>query len=487
MTTFISIPVCPAYADSINEQNAIRLAAEKNPGLQAAILELQAAQQAVTAAEEEYTTVLQIDTGVTHTKMPRATREGVTESSNDAIDLGIGASRRFPWGTELSLDVTGNGEISRVNPEPRTSDVIKLGPTYGLEARLGLSQPLLRGAGIDVGEAEIRASKMQQRAADHKRDRMASELLRDVLIGYWELWYSESALEVQHQARDLAQKQHEEAQLRAELGTVAPSDTLSFATQLALLEEAVAEAEVDRKSRAVELGQLLGFDPHRATALSPAPPTQQSSLEITRQQATQRARENSLELREQEVQIKLLQDKLKVAEDAVQSRLDLTAYLSAQGLGYRDTVEPLKQVGTLSAISGHVGLEFELPVSNAKRRAELAEARLNLDAAKAQFDEQLSLLEAETATWVDKLDAAQQRMTLAQQTVEVAQKLASAERERLELGTTTSLQVLQAQEDLRDAELRLLKVGVDRAAASIMLLHLTASLLPKYAQMIKGF
>lgn len=475
-----------AFAEPMNEQQAVEQAAQNNPDLQAALLDLQAAQQAVVAARSQYTPTVRITPGATHSEIPNATVEGVTTGSSDTANIGVGVTHHFSWGTEVSVDLNGKGGVSRVNPEPRTAETVELGPTYGVEARIGVTQPLLRNSGNDVGEADFRIALNRERGAEHARDRVASELLRDVLSSYWELWYSDSALQVYIRDRDLASRQYAEAQQQAELGTLATTDTLSFASQLASLEETLEQAKATHQSDAIELGRLLGVKTERAAALQIAPPTRIPAAGFTREQATERARKASLELREIETEIEVAREQVKVADDASQARLDLDGYVSAQGLGYRDAIDPLEQVGTLSAISAHVGLTFEFPVSNVQLQSQLAKARFDLEAAQARLESRVKQIEASTAEQVDQLRAASQRVLLAQRTVDVANQLAQAERDRFEIGTTTPLQVLQAQEDLRSAELRFARARVDEAKAAFSLLHLTADLLPRYAILRKA-
>ncbi|MBN1652247.1 MAG: TolC family protein [Deltaproteobacteria bacterium] len=475
------------YAEPMDEEGAIARAAKNNPDLRAALLDLRSARQAEAAAEAEYVPVVRITPGVTHSETPNATVEGVTTGSSEAVDVGLGLAHRLSWGTQLSIDVTGSAGMRRgVNPQVTTRETVELGPTYGLEARAGVSQPLLRDAGNDVGEASLRSAQSRRRGAEHGRDKIASELLRDVLSGYWELWYCDSALQVYVRDREVALQQYTEAQQRVDLGTIAASDALSYATGLASLDESLEQSRATYRGAAIDLGRLLGIDPESASRLEIEPPADVLLSQMTPEQAAERARKSSEELREIETEIEVAREQVRVADDASQARLDLDAYVSARGLGYQDAVDPLEQVGTLSAVSAHLGLTFEFPFSNVQRRSQLAKARLDLEAARARFEARARQIEANAAKQVEQLRAASQRVVLAQRTVGVAQQLAAAESERFEIGTATPLQVLQAQEDLRGAELRHAKARADQAKAAFALLHLTADLLSRYADYMKG-
>ena len=115
------------------------------------------------------------------------------------------------------------------------------------------------------------------------------------------------------------------------------------------------------------------------------------------------AKEASQELQELKTEVKIAREQLEVADDATQARLDLDAYLSAQGLGERNAFDPVEQIGELAAVSAYVGLNFEIPFSNSERNARSAQAALILSAAQERYMARSQQIEAEAAKQVDKL------------------------------------------------------------------------------------
>ena len=133
-----------------------------------------------------------------------------------------------------------------------------VGPGYQAYVKLGATQPLLRGAGRSVAEADLRAARLNLTIAELTRDRTASEVVRDALTAYWESWYATAAVDIQKRSRDTAKRQRDEATARIATGSLAPADGLTFETQLASREEDVANAETEERRRAVDLARLLG-------------------------------------------------------------------------------------------------------------------------------------------------------------------------------------------------------------------------------------
>lgn len=475
-----------AAAEPLTVDRAVELALRGSPTLRAALLDLRAAGEALRAAEAEHLPTLRAGVDGGHNESFGSTLEGITPNSSDRVGLEVGVSYGARWGTEVSLSVGGDWQTREVNRDPSTTKNLAIGPSYGVDATLEVRQPLLRGAGRDVGEAPIRSAKLSVSAAEHARDRTASELLRDVLLAYWELWYARTAVEVQRASRELAERQLAEAEARVEqLGTVARADALRYASELAFIEEALAEAELTRLSRAIELGRLLGLAPAEARALGvasdPPGPSEIPPLEVVVALAS---RESS-ELLELSAEVELAQDQIRAARDATLPRLDLTGSLAVGALWDDETIGTGELPGDRPAISGLAGLELELPLGNAEARASLAEARSRAEAAEARLEARRQAIAAEVAALVAQHEIADRRVALARRSAEIAGQLAEAERERLRLGTSTSFQVLEAQENQRETELRYARALVDRAAAELSLRHLTGALLERYAELVE--
>src|SRR6185295_11853700 len=81
------------------------------------------------------------------TQVPAGTRI----SGSDVVDVGAGISQPFAYGTLLSATLSGQ-RSSRASLEQQAL-LGASGPGYALVGRLSASQPLLRGAGTELGLA----------------------------------------------------------------------------------------------------------------------------------------------------------------------------------------------------------------------------------------------------------------------------------------------------------------------------------------------
>ena len=453
----VLLALCPTTvrAGGVTERDVVRRALSASPTLRAAALDLGVSEAALRAAEAAWLPVLHAGLDGGHTETLGAHAEGVVTTLRDTLDVETGMTFRTSVGTEVDVSVLGSLARSESDRSPGDLGVPGAGMVYGAEARILLLQPLLRGAGRDVGEADLRAARLGRTAGRCAREQKASEVLLDVLTTYWELWYAQEAVSVEETALTLAVRQADEARLRAtHLGTVAPTDVLRFESEVATLEASRIRAAADRDTRGLTLAGLLAFEPEAGLALraastapvvSPAPP----SVEVQ-----DRVVSASSELLTLSAELAREGEQIAALEDATLPRLDLVASVSVGGAWDDTSITSLGLPSGRPAVTALVGLRLELPLGSAR-----AEARL---------------------------EAAARRVDIAERQVDVAARLASAEEKRLDLGLSTPLQVVEAREQHRKAQLDRLRATVDAQTAAITVAHLTGDLLPRCSELVAG-
>jgi outer membrane protein TolC len=397
---------------------------------------------------------------------------------NEAVQLVAELQQPFDTGTMLALRATGSRSFRRsvLSFMPGADPfVFELGPGYGFDLTLTATQPLLRGFGPDVGRAEQRNAEAALETAAAARDRRATELVRDTLQAYAELWYAEQSVSINEAARDLAARQLDEARARIEVGVLSPADALAFATRVASLEEAVALSDADRRSRAVLLATLLGMPlgtELHATAEPPALP-----FEVPDAEAIALAVDGSPQLAELRAQVEAARRAAAVAAEPLRPRLDAQGQLGLHGMGYDDVGPAFAQVASFAAFTAMVSLVYETPLEDTRLRAEEERARLGVDVAEQRYAEARATIEQQVSALLFQRRAARRRIALATETVELARQSVEAERGRLEIGTRTPTALLAAEEELRNAQLRLRRARVDHYATETALLAFVGRLL----------
>lgn len=465
----------PASAQdgALTEQAAIERAVAHNPGLAAALLDAQRASLDERAEKDIYPLVFEAGANGSRTTIPGLANGGVTFSTGNSVSVWTGLGKTFSTGTSLSLDVTGTMDHREAgNAE---------GPGYGLTGRLTLAQPLLRGFGTRVGEASLRQARLARVAGQRKAERVASELLRDVLVAWWELWYDSMALAIQEDARKLAESQLAQVEARIARGTLAQVEALSYRTALASREEELAQSQDVLRRQALELLRLMGTvddSPDGLVAAGGLP--DQAAAEPVPANLEELAALASFQLREIEASVEQARVRASVAGESSRPKLDLSVWLQGQGLGNATPAPAFEQIGKAQAGGAFVGLTFEMPVTGSRKATERAAAAVAVQSAEQGLRSALQQVRTEAATLKSRREASDRKLELARRTEERARAQVDAESRRVDAGTSIPLVVQQAEDSWRQARLRVVRAQVDRVQSAVSIDHLTGRLLDRY-------
>lgn len=463
----------------MNQADVVALAAKHNPGLKASLLNVESARWEVFGQEARYAPVLLLDASATQTTTPSLFIDSVNLNRVRRVDTGAEVRKHLIWGTDLSLRLSGSWQKSRTSLAAGFSPAGTFGPGWGLIAKLSLKQPLLRGRGREVGEAQLLAARAQRTSNEYARDRVASQLVRDSLTAYWELWYADTAVHIEEESRAVAQKQRDDAQARADTGGLAPSEVLAFDTQVATREESVLAAVLTRKQRELELLTQLGMVEQGAEIqVAGEDPTVAS---VSREHALKRAFDQSAQLKEQQAALELARLQSKTSADPQRARLDLDSYVQTQGLGYDDVGDSVEQFASHKAVSAFIGLTYEAPLNDHTHRAAAAKARLAVEVAEENLRQTRERIVSELDLTLERRASAERRVELANRTLEIARKQLEAQEARFATGAATPLSVLEAEDQVRNAQTRVARAQADLAEAALALQHLTGELLERYA------
>jgi outer membrane protein len=461
-----------AQTRSIDVDTALRTAM-RHPDLCAAAQREHEARARVLAEEDLRPVRFGADVGARHQRVPTLALGGVTTPTTDSVAVGADIDKTFAWGTQVGVRVESRYQRSAIPVAPGASQQLELGPGYGITARLSVAQPLLRGAGSELGEAELRARRSERQASHEQRRQRRRAVLRDTLIAYYELWFAGEQLVIERAASGLADQELQAARARVEVGALAPSFLSTHLTQRAERREVVVAAELALEQRARQLALRMGamdVGSLRASAAPPLPPLMgRRALTHT----LERALRSSPALAVLEAERKAGQQRLRLAGEADRTALDLTGWVQGDGLGHRAASPALRQLGSFSAVSAQIGLRVETPVTGSRHDAQRAAARANLAAIAARQAALRQAIETDARLLVQRASSTRRRLTLAGETVDAARAELQATRERHHAGEAIALEVQRAIDALRRAELRLRRLRVDWASADVALREIT--------------
>lgn len=467
-----------AVSEPLTTDQALALAAKQNPSLAAALLDVTAAQHAVTSEERARVPVFVGSVSGTYAESLGADTRTDSES--------VSASAAFQFFTDIGTTIeTGvESSIGWRNANAFGTLGSPTGPTTSADVYVSVRQPLLRGAGEDAVLGSLMTARESVTQAELERDVAASELVRSVLRAYWELWYAEEAIRVQEEALALAERQVGEAEARdAALGTGSRLEILQFSSSAASIEDALSSARTTRDTRAIELGTTLGLGPSKALSLSAstAPPASIGAPDLP-DEAT--LVERSPELAGLRSQLRSSDIRIETLEDTDQHRLDVFGRVSMGGLWTEDAYAGLSLPGGRPAFTATAGLELEIPMGERSASAEVSRARTQKDATVARYRARVDAIVAEASSLSVELGAANRQVSLSEKTAKISEELAEAERQLLGLGTGSPTDVVKAEQSAREARLRHLRAIVSRATAELDFEHTTGALLGRHADVM---
>ena len=461
----------------------------QSPTLRSAVLSARSAQRLVVEQENLFQFMLQLDANGSVGNTPQMARQRdlvtmallpggtIVYPYAESLDLGAQLSRGLPWGMTVTGRIDGIRTLRASPLQSGSQTLITMGPGYGFNAQLTVTQSLLRGFGETVGYAPLHQARADRAGFDATRDRTASGLLRDALVAYWELWYAERTLEIQHAAHDVLARQRTDAQQRTDLGALAAADLLTIDAQLATFDIAIANAELLVESAGITLARLLGRRSASAPTTQPEPPHLSPAASAD---AARSAVDNAPEVIEARARIESAQVASTVAGQALMPVLNVSGTFEVLGLGYDNVGQTFSNFGSFTAVQFLGTLTYQTPLDDVmihmeQERAQIAIeiAEQNYEAARAQ-----AMADATTASAADR--AATHRLALTEHAVDIAGRALSAQEERLSLGSGLIISVLTATQTLRQAELDRARAEVDAQEARLRLLHLLGQLLARF-------
>ncbi len=491
-----------ALKQALFEADVVRLSAKHNPTLRSALLQAESARWDASGLEAQYAPVIAADLSATQAANPNlvrqltpvtsgsgaptsfTTRALVTTNRVRRADAGAELRKHTVWGTDLTLRVATNVHQTYYSQSFGTIPQGSFGPGVGALVKLSLKQPLMRGRGRAVNEAALLASRVKRNTIEHTRDRVASEVLRDALSAYWELWYATATVKIEEQARAVAEQQRVQAQARVDTGSLAPAEVFAFDTQVATREESLLSARLTHRQRELELSEKMGVI--GAGELDGAEAESEPIATLPARDVSERmALSESAELKELYSSLELAVLQAKTASDSQRAKLDLDSYLQAQGMGYQEMAAALGQISDLSAVSGYVGLTFEAPVNRRRERAEAAKARIATEVAEQNLRQGRQRIAAQVALLHERGRSGEQALVLAERTLDIARKQLAAEQARYATGSSTAVQVLEAEDKVRGAELRVARQRADFMQSVLSMSHYTGELLTRYASFLE--
>ncbi len=389
----------------------------------------------------------------------------------------------FDAGIEVPLPTGGKIKLRNAFDEQNKLEPQRF-EQYVSSMKFSVSQPLLRGAGIEANTASIRMARLNAQAVDAKTKLNVIRILAAAEKVFWRVYGAQKTLEIRLQQYNLAFDNLELVRKRAGAGLSAEIEIVRAEVGVAQRLESLIIAETDLRIKQRDLKRILNLedvqlDSPTTVNISSEPQLLRYSFE--REQLAESALENRMEMLELE---------LKLAADAIKIDLARNKALPLFVVDFEYGL--LDRQGSFgSAWEGMwdfdnsglaVGLRGEIPVTNNAREAQLRRAMLTRVQRMASRNQRELAIRQEVYDALDVLEQNWQRILAARQNVIVSGVNYEAELKQFEEGLRTMREVLEVLTQLGDAQLREINAIVAYQVAQIDLAFATGTLLG-YARM----
>ena len=431
---------------------------------------------------------------------------GVNRSTTPSADQLAGADIRtqlvHSGGTTFSQNLdTGTNYTIAYSGSRRAdnSQFASFNPSLQQSLRFTLRQQLLRGRGRSIQRIPILIAESRlEFTREQVRERVIG-LLFQAENDYWNAVNAREQLRVQENNLDISRAFLDQEKRRLELGAISPLDIFQPEQNFANAQVRVTQERYrfEQTKDAVRRWMGADLDPDfRNLPIVLTEPIQPAAYSdtIDAEETVLLALSRRPELEQSRRAIEISDLSIKGSNNGMRPNLALSANYSSSGIGgnFIDRSglggaageivpggfpEAFGQLFGFNFPSYGASLTLQLPLRNRSAAADLADAVIQKkrDLYILRGDEQAIRLEVlQAVAGVELSKAAVQQATVARG---FAQKRLDAEQKKYELGVNTAFFVLQAQNDLVDAEAQVLTQAISYRRSRLTLLQATGELL----------
>ena len=407
------------------------------------------------------------------TDSPSANEVSQQLSGNQSESFGLRPGLRVPLRTGGSIDV--GLPLNRFESDSTSA---LLNPSYTSDLAVTLTQPLLRGGGVDVNAQGIRVAFYAYQQAQARTKLSVIAVLTDVDRVYWRLYAAREALRVRVAEYNLAVQQLERA--RALAPQVIPEvDILRAQSGVADRVEQIIIADNFVRDRERELKRILNapdLDMQSPTAVAIATDPRPIYYAVDPKLMIARAMQGRMELLDLELALARQTSDIRVARNDLLPLVSLQYTYNINGLGGTMN-DAFKELEESNFVDHRLGVAVEVPIGNAGARSRLRQSMLARMQTLATVEQRELAIRQEVLNAIDQLEANWQRILAARQRVIAESRVLEAEIGQFSQGFRTSTEVLEAQTRLANARLSEISAVTEYQIAQVDIAFATGTVL----------
>ncbi|MGI8839560.1 MAG: TolC family protein [Caulobacteraceae bacterium] len=328
-------------------------------------------------------------------------------------------------------------------------------------ASLGVTQPLLRGAGIAVNTAPIKIAELQEKINRLSLKSTVSATVTGIILAYRALLQAQQQLTIAGQSLDRSKVQLDTNQALIDAGRMAAAEIVQTQADIAAQQVALLEAEQQRNSAQLALLTLLAMDPH--ANVTAADPLAARRVAIDLDRAIAIALDNRPDYLSQRWGLAQARQSLIVAKNNRLWNLSLTGAVQHQsdrgGLVPIDPKTGLPIPG-LNGFNESIGVELSVPLGDRTLAQGEVQATTTVRTQENQLADLRAQIEAQVRDAVQGVDLSWRQVEAARQARDLAARTVDLEREKMRAGRASNFELLSFQSNLRLTDTQTLSASI---------------------------
>jgi outer membrane protein len=414
--------------------------------------------------------------GKERTKETAASTETLFDVEGNETTSVAGIRQTLPTGTTFEATVDQRRTISDRTPELQT-------------ARLGLSvtQSLLQGFGPAVNLVSVRQAELGATASVYELRGFTEALLASTEIAYWNYVLARLSIEIVEKSLAVARQQKNEVELRIEVGILPEVEAAAARAQVASQEQALIEARSLLEENRLRLLQLISPGPRGGLDLqvdATSEPTIKPEPITDLGDRLQLADQSRPDLNE--ARLRLAQNRLQTiaTRNGLLPRLDL--FIALGQTGFADTFTDSFRELDGNTYDLRAGVRLSHYIGNRAAKAQDLAARASRRQAADAVDNLQQMVQVDVRLAFNEVERARQQIFASRATRALREETLNAEKERFDVGVSTSLLVAQAQRDLLASSIEEVRAIINYRTALVRLYLAEGSLLDRRGVLLPG-
>lgn len=472
-------PAPPSGAQrTISFADAIDLGLAYNLGLQSERLAALIERIRVEEADYAFDPTLTASLEGTNEEIPsRSELTGADIVDSQLVNFALGLSKPTRVGPTLGIDW-------RTDYAFTNSSYSTINPSFDNALELSITVPLLRGAGREAVESPLRQARASAEAARFGLLAQAEGLIGSIASAYWDLAYYDARVKVLEKSLSVAREVEsaERNKLKPEVGRSTPLDVTTAEAETKRREADLIAGRRDAENAADALRALIlpfsGGEGDQVRLLpgdKPVAAEGPPSLENLLADGLSRRPE----LLQKDAEIARLQEGVIQARDVARPQLDVAGSVATRGVdgNFSPSAEQVFGADT-PTLAATVNLSW--PIGLRQARAALRRAERERERARVERLDLVSSVVAEIRRAHRALATAVEELKAREEAVRAARASLDGERQRLERGSSTILDVSRLEENLTNVQLDYIQALAGLEKVRVEVRRATGTLLEAY-------